>query len=590
MIRYILSLTRFHWGGIITAVLCAFLITAPLIAFPEYAGDAYRGININHFGTDEDFYLARANDVAEGHTLGQPFLSRGKEYTDPTFYKIEQVVMFPYVVFGLNAHSTIVDWYNTLNTIGVFLLALILYAFAFLLSKNRLLAVAIASFVIGGHSIIFYKTLFYDNFNIYGRSIFPYAASIPFFAFILLLYRATVEKRGWLTALGAGIFLGFLFYDYFYAWTFALALLGSLFLISLIMKSWASLKTTISIGIIGIILASPMLISFVHFFASGEGAQISYFLVAVHTHAFVMSVAGLATLALFFLHLWRTPQDKNNTFLFACILAGWVALEQQILSGRAIEYGHYYWYFIVPLSIIVGAYFVAAFIPRKIIPWFASLLIFLALVNTIGGQYQSFFTTIPEKMHDQQYVEPLKKLNSLPYGVVLAGNGNESFPLLITVYTNNDLFFSPSALVYHTSLEQMRETLVAYLALNKEAHKDPIDYVERSLTATTSSTYRNLYQDIEGYASGFDYVLYTKKLEEKDPEILRERKDLLSILRKEYREKVSSPDLLRAFLLKKGVRYILWDKDFYPEWDISSLAPLETIAKSGSVTLYALQP
>lgn len=585
----ILSLMRFHWGGIVVALLFALLITAPLIAFPGYIGDEYKGININHFGTDEDFYLTRANDVASRHTLGQPFLSTGKEHADPTFYKIEQVVMFPYTLFGLESHIGIVNWYNTLNTIGVFILTLLLYTLAFALSKNRLLAVAIASFVIGGHSIIFFKTLFYDGFNIYGRSIFPYAASIPFFAFLFFLYRATIEKKQKLVpALGAGIFLGLLFYVYFYAWTFALAFLGCLFLISLISKNWVVLKSTIGIGIIGIGIAIPFLISFIQFFIGGDGAQIAYYLRATYTHSFIMSIAGLATLTLFLFYVWRNPTDKNNPFLLACILAGWVALEQQILTGRVIEYGHYYWYFIVPLSIIVGAYIGASLIPKKHVVYFASLLIVLAIVNTVGGQYKSFFTTVSEKLHDQQYAEALSALNSLPYGVVLTGHGIESFPILITIYTKNDLYFNPSALVYHTEETRLRESLLVYLALNKKSRKDPIGYLQQSLEATSSSPYSSLYQDIEGYASGFDYPTYMRKLEEKNPELLQKRVEFLSALKTEYKEKVSSPTQLRTLLVRSGVRYVLWDKDFYPEWDLSVLAPLKKISETGNIILYEL--
>jgi hypothetical protein len=588
MIPRILSLVRFHWAGILAAALCTLFIVAPLIAFPTYAGNAYRGININHYGTDEDFYLARANDVLGGHGLGQPFLAEGKNLTDPTFYKIEHAVLFPAIALRLEDKVDVVTWYNTTNALGVFMLTLLLYAFAFALSKNRLLAVATAAFVIGGHTLIFYKTLFYDSFNIYGRSIFPYAASIPFFAFVLLLYRATVEKRGWLTALGAGVLFGFLFYDYFYAWTFAAALLGSFFLISLGTQNWRVLKTITGIGIIAATIATPFLISFYHFFASGEGASIAYFLLAEHTRAFVMSVLGLTTLALFGLYVWRKPEDTNNPFLLALILAGWIALEQQMLSGRSIEYGHYYWYFIVPISIIIGIYMVASLIPERTRGWFASFLIVIALINSTGGQYRSFFKTVPEKLHDQSYAGALHALNALPYGVVLAGHGNESFPLLVTSYTKDDLYFTPSALVFHTSPEAVRESLLAYLALNKNSRKDPVAYLKQSLTATTSSPYRNLYQDIEGYASGFDYATYTRKLREKDPGILKERAELFSTLAKEYSDKASSPALLRALLQKSGVRFILWDKNLYPEWDLSPLAPLEKINESGGVTLYAL--
>lgn len=581
------KLARTHWGGILAAFLCALFIALPLIVFPSYLGNAYKGININHYGTDEDFYLARANDVASRHTLGQPFLSTGKEHTDPTFYKVEQVVMFPYIFFDLESHITVVDWYNTLNTFGVFILVLLLYALAFSIGKNKLLAVAIAVFVLGGHSIIFYKTLFYTEFNVYGRSIFPYAASIPFFTYVLLLYQSTVKKRGLLSVVGAGVFFGLLFYDYFYAWTFAAALLGSLFLISLVTKNWVVVKRVVVVGSIAGVIALPFLVSFYQFFSSGDGATIAYFLRAEYTHNFIMSILGMGTLLLFCIYIWRKRHDTNNAFILACILAGWVALEQQMLTGRAIEYGHYYWYFIVPLSIIVSLYMIFSVIPQRLRMWFAVFVIVIALINTVGGQYQSFFTTLPEKTHDQLYAEALERLNELPYGVVLGGHGIESFPILVTILTKDDLFFNPSALVYHTEEKQLREILLTYLALNKETDGDPTAYITKSLNEGVISPYTRLYQDIEGYTSGLSYEEYMKKIEEGDLGLLKHRTELLATLQIENKELASSKKL-RSLLMERGVAYVLWDKTLYPEWDLSSLEPLKEISENDAVILYQL--
>lgn len=587
MTSRLLKLMRFHWGAILSALVCMLFIVAPVVAFPLYAGDAYRGININHYGTDEDFYLARAHEVLEGNGLGQPFLAEGKELNDPTFYKIEHVLLLPATLLGLQSKVDIVTYYNILNGVGVFVLVLLLYALMFALTKNRLLSVATATFVLGGHTLIYYKTLFYDNFNIYGRSIFPYAASIPFFAFVLLLHKSIVEKRHWLFLLGTAVAFGSLFYVYFYAWTFALALLGSVFLISACTKNWSGVTKTTIIGILGLLIAAPLLFSFYQFFAGGA-AHIVYYFGASHTREFVMSLVSVATLVLWIAYALRSPKDPNKYFLLACILAGWVALEQQMISGRLIQYGHYYWYFVVPLSIIVGVYCVTALVPKRFIHSLAALLILVATLNTVGGQYKSFFTTVPEKLHDQEYAGPLQVLDALPYGVVLTGHGIESFPLLTNIYTEKDVFFNPSGLAYNMPDGRARESLLVYLALGKDSRKDPMGYLRKSFTGPEISSYRRLYQDIEGYLSGFEYEVYEKKVAENDPVLSEPREALLASLEKEHREKTASPTLLRNLLLTHNVRYVLWDKKYYPEWDLSVLEPLETISESGNVVLYSL--
>lgn len=590
MTERLLRQAQFHAGAFVAAFVCAAAIAAPLLAFPFYAGESYQGINISHYGTDEDFYLARANEVLSGNGLGQPFLAEGKNRQDPTFYNIERIVLFPAVILGLSSSVDVVHWYNTANIIGIFVLTLVLYALAYALFRNRLLATATAVFILLGHSIIFYKSLFYTDLNVYGRSIFPYAASIPFFAYTLFLYKATVEKHGRITLLAAGACLGLLFYVYFYAWTFALALLGCLFLISLIRKDWTAVKATVGIGVIGVLIGAPLLVSFARYFGGGDGAQIAYFLRATSTHDFVGSIAGLVALMLTAFLVWRRPRDKNISFLFACVLAGWVALEQQVLTGRVIEYGHYYWYFVVPFAILCGIYAVASLIPAEIQRLFAGALITIALINTGGGQYKSFLTTVPEKMHDQAYADVLHILNTMPYGVVLAGNGNEPFPLLVTTYTRNDLYFSPSALVYYTSSEQLQETLLTYLALHPEARRNPIAYLEKSLASATTSPEKQLYQDIEGYASGLDFSTYNKTAAERGSRFMEERAMLFSVLEKKYRDEVAPPGALRTLLMERGVRYVLVDTELYPAWNLAPLEPLTTLSANGSVTLYELAP
>ena len=231
---------------------------------------------------------------------------------------------------------------------------------------------------------------------------------------------------------------------------------------------------------------------------------------------------------------------------------------------------------------------VSALMPKKMRVWFAGLLILVASVNSIGGQYMSFFTTVPEKLHDQSYAEALHALNTLPYGVVLAGHGIEPHPLLVTSYTSDDLYFTPSALVFHVPLEKMREMLLVYLALNKDSRVDPVQYLGTLTETKADSPYLRLYQDIEGFSSGFDYATYRAKVRTDDLALLQQRTALLPLLGKEYRETIAPKGALRAKLIASGVRYVLWDTDYYPEWDLSPLAPLEQISKKGSIILYAL--
>ena len=127
------------------------LVEAPLIAFPSWAGEAYQGINIAHFGNDEHHYLSRGKEVLEGNSLGQMYLKDWKDEQDPFFSDIEHIALFPFALSPFADDINIVTLYNILNGIGVFVLLLLVYYFALQLSKQTLLAAATATFLVSGY-------------------------------------------------------------------------------------------------------------------------------------------------------------------------------------------------------------------------------------------------------------------------------------------------------------------------------------------------------------------------------------------------------------------------------------------------------
>lgn len=597
------------WMTFVAFALMVLFIEAPLLWFPFYAGDAYQGINIAHFGNDEHHYLTRAKEVLEGHNLGQPYLAEGKDLPDSFHSNVEQVALFPLVASGVGDSVDVVVLYNFLNAVAVFVLLVLIYLLVYRLSKDRLLSTAIALFVIGGYHLIQDGTvfstlirgepLFSSLFNLYGRSVFPYALSIPFFAFFILTYlavkdgsRLLIKNASIVTAtVAAGVLFGFLFYDAFYAWTFALAFLGSLAIGTVLWRKWYSTITVAVIGVIGIAIGSFKLASYYTFFTSDFGAQISYFFLTVYTHAPVMSTTGIATALLFAFYWYRYRDDPNNLFIFATILAGWVALEQQVVTGRSVQYGHYYWYFVVPLSILVALYMAVRLLGSYRGSWarLASIaLILIAFVNVAGVQYQSFPTTIPGKMREQDFAPIITKLQNLPTGVILGDPGTESYPLLFTIYTDNDLYWVATAVTSLFPIEHLREALLVYLYLDAKTRAHPTDYLNNAIHEPSLSTTAGMYKDLEGYASGVSFQEYSTLIARDDQNIVRHREKLLQELDEEYGALTRSPQAVKELLHTRGIKYILWDQKQYPEWDLSVLEPLTILATSTNLILYEL--
>ena len=392
--------------------------------------------------------------------------------------------------------------------------------------------------------------------------------------------------------IGAGALFGFLFYDYFYAWTFALAFLGCLTLTALAWRKWREAIVAISISCIGLILGAYALYNLFSLYTSDLGKQMSYFFMTIYSHAFIGSTTGIAVLILFAIYWYFHRSDKNNFFLLAIILAGWVALEQQMVTGRAVQYGHYYWYFVVPLSIIVSLYISVKLIPGKwrwMRRWLCVAVILASFINTIGGQYKSLLNVMPSKLREQDFAPIIKKLQQEPKGVVLGDPGGTSYPFLVTIYTDDDLYWLPAATTSAFPMSHLKEALLVYLYINKDASKNPIAYLQKILSSTTSNAYADMYEQVEGFESGILRRKYEKvPFPHTDPDILAAREKFLPTVGNEYQSLTESSKRVRSALEQRGVRYILWDKRERPEWDLSVLGPLTVLATSTDITLYLL--
>jgi hypothetical protein len=599
---------------IVSIAALTLLIEAPLIALPFYAGDSYRGINIAPIGNDELFYLSRAKAVLDGRPLGQPFMTGVANVPDSFMSDIEYVYMVPLRALGLAPYVDVPMVYNILNTVGVFTLVLLIYLLMFALTENVFLSAAAAIFAIGGYYWVEYRTVIYllltgkpifqSMDNIFGRSADPYTALVPFFGFLICTYRALMQDlprpnlrpsfRGvwpYRYVIGAGVLFGVLFYDYFYAWTFALAVIGSVTLTSILWRRWSSAITAVVIGGIGSVLGAYQLHALYTFYSSAWGNQISFFLLSARGHSFIQSSTGIATSILFAIYWYFRRDDKNNFFILALILAGWIALEQQMITGRMVQYGHYYWYFVVPLSVIIATYMGVRLISMYSDAWakWASVaLIGAALINTAGGQYKSFFVNVQDSMRQQDFAPIMDKLNVLPEGAVLGDPGGPSTSILLTVYTKKTNYFSYSGIVNVFPVERFREALLVYLYLNKESRGDPVAYLRDALSKPATTNYTDMYETMEAFYSGIplqDY--YRNPSPHTDPRILSIRHTFLSQIGKEYGEFASSPKHARDILTERGVRYILWDRRAYPEWDPSIFAPLTVLATSTDVILYS---
>ena len=184
-----------HWFIILAALALVTIIEVPVFLFPKMAGEKYQGINIPTLGGANVYeYLMRGKDVLEGHSLGSASLREGKENSDYYFSIAEYILNKPIYWLGLGYNVDVVKLYDVYNFLGIFAIVLLIYFLVLDMSGSKLLSAVTALFVVGGYSIVYNKSLFYTDFNIYGRAVFPYMGSLFFFVYLYIVYVAVISS------------------------------------------------------------------------------------------------------------------------------------------------------------------------------------------------------------------------------------------------------------------------------------------------------------------------------------------------------------------------------------------------------------
>ena len=569
------------------AILLTLLIEATWMVFPLIAGkEIYRGINIPQFGTDQHYYLTRGNDVLDGHGLGNSLQHDGKTRPDTFFTLNERLLLTPLRVFGIADGTDVVWVYNLLNTVGVFIVCLLIYFFAFRFTGSQDVSLAAMVGIIGGYSIVFNHRLFYIDSNLYGRAMYPYLSSIGLFITLILLLNALKKHRP-TDRVYAGIAYGALFYNYFFAWSFTTVFLGIFCALLFLWKRRIEAFTVVCIIAIGLGIGSFNLFKLFGSLLSHTDRAVSYFHWLEHTHAPMMSIVAVVSLALFGFYAARKRSDPRLPFMLAIILASFVIVNQQVITGIRIQPGHFYWYFIVPLNILIAIVMASELLRerfRSVIMW---AIISIAYLNTAVGQFQSTISALPLKIQEQRWQPMLMQLSrSQEDRVVLTASSPQA--LLIPIYTHHDLFWQASAVLYRPNIEQMKDMLIVYLWLNRDARLDVRRYLDDIAHGAKPSSEGALFTDIEGFESGLDYYPYQRAFVAQDASLEPLHQSLINDLVARYKIYESAPDGFQSLLTKYYVTYLVHDKITWPDMDPSVISNLRAVFDQDGVTLYEI--
>ena len=448
-----------HYLGIIFALCIGIITVAPQLIFIKNLGADYKGLYMMKADA-EPYYLARIHAVYKGDISVDPYIFEEK-YTIPkaTLNLIDPIVAWPGIIFHLSV--------PTLALIYKFLfpaiIALLIYLLGLKIFKNKWWSAVIMVAVMCGYYLLYPTDLAsllkfqmgWNSFSDYSRPTYPELSSIVFFSYLVVLYKA-LEEKIWKWFIYLGLIFGASFYVYYFDFTFIFALSIVAIVVCWLLKDRkVSQKLAVSNGI-GIILGSYFLVNLYKVMQSPVYASFAEIQKMAKSHAPIFSSIGILTFILFLIYYFGKQEffdeERNSTdhFVLILILTTFAVLNQQVITGRVMQAGHYHWFFNMPVYIITLSYVAWNFLKNKrkeLVISLGLLVIGISFWATGFVQYSSYKFWYAQTKEDQRYVSVFDYLNqvSKPDDVVFA---NMSISPLVPVYTFDNVVWDDGAYSY----------------------------------------------------------------------------------------------------------------------------------------------
>jgi len=458
-----------HQLALVISLLIGVLYVAPHLVFRLSLGDAYRGIPIMQTA-NEDEYLFRIQEILDGHpSLGSPVFFEYKNQPPLAPPVGEFFYALPSILLGISP-ATVIHWSR-------FFLPALLFFLAYLLirrlsgdeSKASLWAGVVGALVITlGYDLVDYRTVLHylagtdspGHFLLWSRPVNPILGALFLFSlFLVALSLMERPHRPLPRIMLAAAFLALMFGSYFFSWGMALSVLAVLVGSLILRKQYRTAGVLSLIVPLGIVFALP------YWLGAWKAAQHPEYAASVLrsgmflTHYPLENTLLLVALLLYALILCFDfvqkrrqdipyPIETWHLLTLSFLLGGFIAFDQQVITGKTIWPYHFVQY-TIPLSIITGFVLLARVVRTYSGTVWMSAIGFCATASVLfgiytqGSTYHRFFA---EYKDAQQLRELYDTLNATSGPCVVLETGkpqDSSFDNAIPAFTHCDLYDSP---------------------------------------------------------------------------------------------------------------------------------------------------
>jgi len=280
--------------------------------------------------------------------------------------------------------------------------------------------------------------------------------------------------------------------------------------------------------------------------------------------------------------LWFPRGDKEKYFFgLAILLAPFVTMNQQILTGKVMQAGHYHWYFHKPMAVIfvLLILFYALSRPGWSVSYKKTLAALVLAVSVATGafvQVASYYYNGRDggsvAVERQKYGPVVQWLsdNAQKESVVFANNEASH---MVVIYTPQNVAYHRAGYVALVAThERLLDILFAFYRLRGVGATDASEVFFAEQEYLSANLYGLYYRDISGEYEGVP----DQKIEE---------------IVAQYRKTLATPasQWLEQTLRKYEVAYVVWDKKKDPLWQLQKYGFLEEAAVFGDMAVFRLK-
>ena len=454
---------KLHAPAILLGILVALFMFYPQWRFERELGEQYHGVYFS-YSDSEEYYAVRIAEAYDGQwRLSNPYHAEYKDtpYIQPPLPELLYATVGK--VLGVDrAEATL---YGS-RIIFPFIATLAVYAFAFVFTGSRMRGILYAALIVLGINIILDPKavigLFQGKASVtqglaYARPVSPQIHSIFLFVYLALFWKWLESHRDKFLYISS-VVLGLSFYTYFFMWSYILAALGLVYLYSFFRKDFVPRgKLLLSAGI-ALVIGVPYFYNLWQFVHLPQAPILSFLQGMVMSRRPFFNLT-LAIALLFFWLVYPKNDTKKKTWVGILLAAGFIALNQQVVTGRELHAAHYHWYIIAPMAgfaaLLAGFYAAERFTSARVVRIGGTLALGLLLWNGYLVQQASYQANFEFYSSEERYGILFDWLNhnTIKGSVVLTYSQRLSD--ILPVYTHNNVLTSTEAQLLYTPEDRL---------------------------------------------------------------------------------------------------------------------------------------